>query len=306
MGAFLLSEIRDALNAYRDTVDCCIIKGASCPRAAKAYDDDAFVSLETLRAEIQAKDDVNVYKLSGHALKHGVRERWSHANPGFMQIDDGISVDGEGYVTHVRGEPLDEARIYRVASFKSLERESDGGIIAGDLKAHPERMPGEDDGVQCHALLVGHWARRLWERIYALADADGDGRLSAEEFATLDEDGSGRINRRELKHAIARAGYETFSGEYTLVDAVLEGALAASFYSLRVVRVGIARHVHVASMAPRATPSTRCPTQLREISTGMENCRAGKSTRTRLRRLRGTVTQGVTGRGTWPRRSGLA
>ena len=34
-----------------------------------------------------------------------------------------------------------------------------------------------------------------------------------------------------------------------------------SFYSLRVVRVGIARHVHVASMAPRATPSTRCPTQ---------------------------------------------
>ena len=39
------------------------------------------------------------------------------------------------------------------------------------------------------------------------------------------------------------------------------GALAASFYYLRVVRVGIARHVNVASMAPRATPSTRCPTQ---------------------------------------------
>ena len=34
-------------------------------RAAKAYDDDAYVSLETLRAEIQEKDDVNVYKLSG-------------------------------------------------------------------------------------------------------------------------------------------------------------------------------------------------------------------------------------------------
>ena len=62
------------------------------------------------------------------------------------------------------------------------------------------------------------------ERIYALADADGDGRLSAEEFATLDEHGLGRINRRELKQAIARAGYETFSGEYTLVDAVLEAA----------------------------------------------------------------------------------
>ena len=45
MGAFLLSEIRDALNAYRDTVDCCIIKGASCPRAAKAYDDDAYVAI---------------------------------------------------------------------------------------------------------------------------------------------------------------------------------------------------------------------------------------------------------------------
>ena len=153
MGAFLLSEIRDALNAYRDTVDCCIIKGASCPRAAKAYEDDAYVSLETLRAEIQAKDDVNVYKLSGRALKHGVRERWGHANPGYMQIDDGITVDGEGYVTHVRGEPIDEARIYRVASFKSLERETDGEIIGGELKAHPERMPGEDDGV--HLVLSG-------------------------------------------------------------------------------------------------------------------------------------------------------
>ena len=230
MGAFLLSEIRDALNAYRDTVDCCIIKGASCPRAAKAYEDDAYVSLETLRAEIQAKDDVNVYKLSGHALcrdhvpattpssrrrvddvgfdamiqregavnlhfrtghalKQGVRERWGHANPGYMQIDDGITCDDDGFVTHIRGEPLDEVRIYRVASFKSLERERDGEIIGKELAAHPERMPGEDDGVQCHALLVGHWARRLWERIYALADADGDGRLSAEEFATLDLDG---------------------------------------------------------------------------------------------------------------------
>ena len=38
-----------------------------------------------------------------------------------------------------------------------------------------------------------------------------------------------------------------------------------SFYSLRVVRVGIARHVHVASMAPRATPSTRCPTQVLHV-----------------------------------------
>ena len=223
-GRFLAVGDPGRFERVRDTVDCCIIKGASCPRAAKAYDDDAYVSLETLRAEIQAKDDVNVYKLSGHALKHGVRERWGHANPGYMQIDDGIIVDDDGFVTHVRGEPIDEERIYRVASFKSLERESDGEIIAGELKAHPERMPGEDDGVQCHALLVGHWARRLWERIYALADADGDGRLSAEEFATLDLDGSGRINRKELKHAIARAGYETFSGEYTLVEAVLEAA----------------------------------------------------------------------------------
>ena len=41
-----------------------------------------------------------------------------------------------------------------------------------------------------------------------------------------------------------------------------ESALAAPvLYYLRVVRVGIACHVHVASMAPRVTPSTRCPTQ---------------------------------------------
>lgn len=167
---------------------------------------------------------MNVYKVSGHSLKHGVRERWGNANPGFMQIDDGMSVDDEGYVTHVQGKPLEEDRVYRVASFKSLERVGDGEIVGKELAAHPERMPGEDDGIQCHALLVGHWARRLWERMYALADADGDGRLSVKEFATLDLDGSGRINPSELKRAIERAGYETFSGEYTLVDAVMEAA----------------------------------------------------------------------------------
>ena len=37
-------------------------------------------------------------------------------------------------------------------------------------------------------------------------------------------------------------------------------------YYLRVVRVGIACHVHVASMAPRVTPSTRCPTQEEEVA----------------------------------------
>ena len=43
-------------------------------------------------------------------------------------------------------------------------------------------------------------------------------------------------------------------------------------YYLRVVRVGIACHVHVASMAPRVTPSTRCPTQ-----TGRRRCAATTS-----------------------------
>ena len=39
------------------------------------------------------------------------------------------------------------------------------------------------------------------------------------------------------------------------------GCSCGVLYYLRVVRVGIACHVHVASMTPRVTPSTRCPTQ---------------------------------------------
>ena len=39
------------------------------------------------------------------------------------------------------------------------------------------------------------------------------------------------------------------------------GCSCGVLYYLRVVCVGIACHVHVASMAPRVTPSTRCPTQ---------------------------------------------
>ena len=92
--------------------------------------------------------------MSGRAIKYGVRERWTGANPGFMQLDDTTVVDADGLVTHINGAPLDEERVYRVASFVSLARRRDGETIGGYLEEHPEHMPDEDAGIQCHALLV--------------------------------------------------------------------------------------------------------------------------------------------------------
>ena len=74
--------------------------------------------------------------MAGRAIKHGVCERWTGANPGWMQYCDAVAVDAEGLVTHVAGEPLDEERIYRVASFVSLARIRDGETIGNFLKEY--------------------------------------------------------------------------------------------------------------------------------------------------------------------------
>ena len=58
-------------------------------------------------------------------------------------------------------------------------------------------------------------------------------------------------------------------------------------YYLRVVRVGIACHVHVASMAPRVTPSTRCPTQCYAFLRPLRHAdrRADPAMRAQMRRV---------------------
>ena len=63
---------------------------------------------------------------------------------------------------------------------------------------------------------------------------------------------------KEWKAVAGGRRYDLEAAEHNLCGWCSCGVL----YYLRVVRVGIACHVHVASMAPRVTPSTRCPTQV--------------------------------------------
>jgi len=70
MGSFLCSSIRNALNLQNkageaDSCDCCLIKAGSCPRGGKNYAADEQITLETLQSEIQAPNEVNIYRIPG-------------------------------------------------------------------------------------------------------------------------------------------------------------------------------------------------------------------------------------------------
>ena len=41
-------------------------------------------------------------KMPGHVLRSCLQETWARANPGWLQVDDGVSVDSLGYVVAVQ------------------------------------------------------------------------------------------------------------------------------------------------------------------------------------------------------------
>lgn len=57
-----------------------------------------------------------------------------------------MELDSDGYVTAIANEPLDEARIYRVASIVDFWRKRDAPSIGQYFEDHPEKLPEPDSG----------------------------------------------------------------------------------------------------------------------------------------------------------------
>lgn len=229
MGSYMCSVIRDALNtpsvSQGEPVDCVLIKAGSCPRAGKTYKDDEHITLEALQMEIQAPNEIFVYQVPGRVIKYGVCEQWGGLpNPGWMQFCDAVSVDADGLIATIGGEPIDEKRVYRVGSTSDFTRKSDGKTIGEYFEAHPELVPEHDTGFPPHALLMKFWAEKMWERIFASLDKDQNDELSADELRALDKDGDGGLSRDELLEALKAQGFTVHGGETSFVDVLLQAA----------------------------------------------------------------------------------
>merc|ERR1719254_211529 len=107
-----------------------------------------------------------------------------------MQYDDGIELDDDGYVTHVGCEPLDEQKIYRVASISDFWRKRDAPSIGEYFEEHPELLPEPDAGVPMHALLLRLFAMEIWASIWNALNVDFEtGDVDDEAFNRMDFDG---------------------------------------------------------------------------------------------------------------------
>jgi len=232
MGTYLLSRIRDALNmhcAIGGPLRChaAMLKGGNV-RGGKDYTDDEHLTLEVLQSELEGTKEIVVVPVPGMVLRVGLRETYTAPNPGWMQYDDGVELDEDGFVTHVNGEPLDVSRVYNIASISDYWRKRDSPTIGAYFELHPEELPEPDSGVPMHVLLIRLFSMQIWTRIWKAVDIDFErGVVDDHAFKKLDADGDGKISRQDIRRAISEiAGLETFAGQDVVVDRMYEEILS--------------------------------------------------------------------------------
>jgi len=227
MGTFLLSRIRDAMNMDMPLgekyVDCALLKGGNI-RGGREYKDDEHINLEVLQTEIEEAKQILVVPVPGSVLRVGLRETFGAPNPGWMQYDDEVELDDDGYVVSIGKQPLDPERVYKVATIVDFWRKRDAPSIGQYFEDHPEKLPEPDSGRPVHALLLTFFAMQLWTRIWKeLGLNSGDESIEPEAFKALDADGDGVVSKEDLKQKLQQvSGFEhVFEGMDVLVDNML-------------------------------------------------------------------------------------
>jgi len=252
MGTYLLSSIRDALNMFdpiggEPSCDCALLKGGNV-RGGRDYEDDEHLTLEVLQSEMEETKEILIIPVPGFLLRIGLCETWTVPNPGWMQFDDGIELDQNGFVEKVHGKPLDVSKVYKVASIVDFWRKRDSPSIGAYFEIQPGQLPEHDSGYPVHALLIRLFAMDLWARIWkALGINIDSGEISAEAFSRMDFDKDGKLSREDIRMSIeSLAHFHTFAGQDVVVNYMFDEI--ASFAR----QESDTEHLHLATLATAA------------------------------------------------------
>ncbi|WP_437855252.1 5'-nucleotidase C-terminal domain-containing protein [Sorangium sp. So ce363] len=191
LGALLCSRIRDAFGA-----DGCLFNGGGI-RGGRAYRER--FTYGDLKAEVPFSNEVVVTLLPGRVVREAVaasRSRAPAQHGGYLQIDDRMATDARGVLSAMDGLPLVDEREYRIA----LPRGLLGGMddiapLVRFAQERPEKVPPADSGRDPKLVLVESFAADLVRQLGA--------------FEAIDADGDGRVSAEELRAAASRASSET-------------------------------------------------------------------------------------------------
>jgi 2',3'-cyclic-nucleotide 2'-phosphodiesterase (5'-nucleotidase family) len=192
IGELVCSRIRDVLGA-----DACVFNAGGI-RAARDYHDR--FTYGDLEAEVPFDNEIVIVPMPGRVLADAIASSRAGApseHGAFLQVDDGVRVDGSGgpagsRITAIAGAPFDPARVYRVATVRELCFGLDRiEPLVAFAQAHPDAVPLPGGARTPKELLVRSFALALWKQLGG--------------FAALDANGDGKVTPSELAEALARA-----------------------------------------------------------------------------------------------------
>jgi hypothetical protein len=227
------------------------------PAQAAPFSDEQPFTLEMLQGELMRRGKILICHVPGRVLRVALRETWQQSNPGWLQMDDGVECDEEGYVVSVNGKPLDPDRLYRIGSFPNFRRPRDAPTIGAYFETHPLDWPAAHrEGQGAVDLIVKFCAAQAWVSLLRLCDKNEDSQVDEKELlSALDLDLDGSISRDELKRGVSRLGLRTHEAEDTLVDAMVEQQQNDFGFALQGGSLSTAVR-HAVLLPPRESPSS--------------------------------------------------
>ncbi len=188
MGTMICSRLRDAFGA-----EGCLFNGGGI-RGSREY--EGRLTYGDVKNEVPFDNEIVVARLPGTVVRDAVamsRGRAPAEYGGFLQVDDRMLVDEQHRITHINGEPFDEARTYRIALVRNLFEGMDNvEPLVRFAKEQPNAIPMVTSGREVKIVLVGAFSAMLWQQLGG--------------FDAIDANHDGVVTPEELVDAIARAG----------------------------------------------------------------------------------------------------
>jgi len=170
--------------------------------------------------------------MPGWLLAKGIQE--THAGEpisGWMQYDEGVKEDTSVHppvVTHVAGHPLDENRVYRVATKVGDLTNGQSPSWTEYYTEHPTLLPPKGAYVNIHAELMAYFSRNLFRKLWDAISREiqeecgVDESCHAEErLAALDVTGDGIVTIEDIQVALReKLGYSVDERETSLAEFV--------------------------------------------------------------------------------------